>query len=153
MWCVTGFCGFFSFFLLVPYLLLVNDDHRTQGLVPGSMVPLSLGISPFSPPSIPPREYPPFSLAICVLIGNCFHLLSAMNNGATNTRGAAIFLQDPFWTLPYIAPKVELLNPMLILFLAFWGMAALFPTAATLFFNPTRGAGAKAPLSQCPCSH
>lgn len=83
------------------------------------MVPLSPGISLFRPHSIPPHEYPPFSLAIRMLIGNCFHLLSAMNNGATNTRGVAIFLQDPFKTLPYIAPEVELLNPMLILFLAF----------------------------------
>lgn len=82
------------------------------------MVPLSLGISLFSPRSIPPHEYPPFSLAIRVLIGNCFHLLSAMNNGAMNTRGVAVFLQDPFRTLPHIAPEVELLNPMLILFLA-----------------------------------
>lgn len=107
------------FFLLVPCLLFVSVDHRAQGLVPGSMVPLSPGISLFRPHSIPPHEYPPFSLAIRMLIGNCFHLLSAMNNGATNTRGVAIFLQDPFKTLPYIAPEVELLNPMLILFLAF----------------------------------
>ena len=62
-----------------------------------------------------------------------FHLLVTVNNATMNTD-VQVSVWVPTFSAWGIYPELELLDRMVILCLAFWGTAQLFPTAPSPFY-------------------